>query len=186
MHLHDTNVLAFMCFSSFCLSERAVSSTPSGSKHQKEPASVSVQDEPNDCEWRLLLALGHIRPTIVTKPLTVCARIWSVAGQDPLSWSPGAGPTDWHLIKSRMDPVKTSSEGQHECNVDKRFTVEEIGVQNGDFINWCLYNLGDVRRPVTKAKLIIWKQLDGTRSGWAKRRHCRKSPELQFNWAPSH
>lgn len=34
-------------FSSFSVSERAVSSTPSSSKHQMEPVSVSVKDEPN-------------------------------------------------------------------------------------------------------------------------------------------
>lgn len=40
--------------------------------------------------------------------------------------------------------------------------------------------------PVTKAKLIFWKQSDGERSGRTKRRHvmsCRKPPELQFNRA---
>lgn len=93
-----------------------------------EPVSLSVKHEPNVYEWRVLLALGHIRPTRVVKLLTVCARIWLMAGQDPLIWSPGAGTTDWHLIKSRMDPSKTSYEWQHECKVDKRFTTEEIVV----------------------------------------------------------
>lgn len=44
-------------------------------------------------------------------------------------------------------------------------------------------------RPVTKAKWIFWKQLDGERSGRTKRRHlmsCCKSPGHQLNWAPSH
>lgn len=154
MHLYDTNVLAFMCFFSlFSIWERAISSTPSSSKHQMDP--LYVKDEPNVCEWRVLLALGHIRPTIVAKLLTVCARIWLVAGQDPLIWSPGAGTTDWHLIKPRMDPVKTSYEWQHECKVDKRFTAEEIVVicLDLDFMNWCLHHLGDVRS-------VLWRRLN--------------------------
>lgn len=55
-------------------------------------------------------------------------------------------------------------------------------LQKLDFM--CLYNLGDVRTVLTKAKLIFWKQLDGERSGRTKRRHlmsCCKSPALQFN-----
>lgn len=187
--MYTTRMYWRLCFSSFCFSERAVLSTPSSSKHQMEPVSVSVKDEPNVWEWRVLLALGHIRPTIVAKLLTVCARIWLVAGQDPLIWSPGAGTTDWHLIKSRMDPVKTSYEWQHECKEDKRFPTEEIVVQNLDFMNWFVRPRRRENCPVTKAKLIFWKQLDGERSGRTKRRHlmsCCRSPELQFNWAPSH
>lgn len=93
--IYTTRMYWRLCvFPHFSLSERAVSSTPSSSKRQMEPASVSVKDEPKVCEWRVLLALGHIRPTIVATRLGY-------------GWSPGRIRSSGPLELARL--IGTSS-----------------------------------------------------------------------------
>lgn len=149
--VYTTRMYWRLCvFSLFSIRERAISSTPSSSKHQMDP--LYVKDEPNVCEWRVLLALGHIRPTIVAKLLTVCARIWLVAGQDLVPWS-------WHdwLALNKIKDGPCEDFIWVTAWMQSREKVHGGGdcgdLQDLDFMNWCLHHLGDVRS-------VLWRRLN--------------------------